>query len=49
MEGHRGSVKLTKITYLGTIEEWNNINSHNWNYEANITEIICSDGVISLN
>ena len=41
---------LTSITFEGTIEQWNSImlGSH-WNYWIPATEVICSDGVVTLN
>ena len=40
---------LTSITFRGTIAEWNDIDFvDNWNINSVITEVICSDGTVSL-
>jgi hypothetical protein len=40
---------LTSITFEGTVVQWNAITKgNNWNFNVPATEIICSDGVISL-
>lgn len=42
---------IISITYLGTMDEWNNIvtKSNLWkNGNSSITKIICSDGEINL-
>ncbi len=40
---------LTSVNYLGTMEQWNNINKkYYWAYGTNITQIVCTDGVIEL-
>ena len=40
---------LTSITYEGTVAQWNAITKGNrWNYEVPATEVICSDGTVSL-
>jgi hypothetical protein len=43
---------LTSITYKGTMEQWNAISKYNkdinWNANALITQIVCSDGTITL-
>ncbi|MBQ8322845.1 MAG: leucine-rich repeat domain-containing protein [Clostridia bacterium] len=42
-------VDLTSIRYEGTIEEWNLIEKGNeWNDNISATEIICSDGTVTL-
>lgn len=41
---------LTRITFEGTVEQWNAIYLENdWNVGHLITEVVCSDGVVSLN
>ena len=41
---------LTTITFDGTVEEWNAITlGESWNYNIPATEVICSNGVVSLN
>lgn len=41
---------LLSITFKGTIEEWNAISFGSaWNYGISATEVICSDGVVTLN
>lgn len=45
-----GCVSLTSITFEGTMEQWNAITfGKNWNTSLAATEVICSDGVVSLN
>ena len=40
---------LTSITYTGTVEQWETIKlGSNWNEEVPATEVICSDGTVSL-
>jgi hypothetical protein len=40
---------LTSITYEGTMAQWNAITKDfYWNRNAYFTEVICSDGVVSL-
>ena len=40
---------LTSITFEGTIEQWNAITKdYEWNYNVPATEVICSDGTVSL-
>lgn len=41
---------LTTIEFEGTVEQWNAIRKvGNWNYGVPATEVICSDGTVSLN
>ena len=45
----RGCKKLTTINYLGTMEQWSNITLDTyWAEGSNISEVICSDGVITI-
>ena len=40
---------LISITFKGTVDEWNAIEKdHNWNYNAPISKIICSNGTVTL-
>lgn len=40
---------FANITYLGTIEQWNNISKkNNWKQNSNVTTVICSDGTVNL-
>ncbi len=40
---------LTSITFDGTVEQWNDIEKgSNWNYDVPATEVICSNGTVSL-
>lgn len=41
---------LTSIKFEGTVEEWNAISkvSAGWNYYVPATEVVCSDGVVTL-
>ena len=40
---------LESIIFEGTMEQWNSIKKgYDWNYRASISEIVCSDGIISL-
>ena len=40
---------LTCITFNGTVAEWNEIfKGYDWNYGVPATEVICSDGTVSL-
>ena len=40
---------LTSITYTGTVEQWKAITlGDDWNYLVPATEVICSDGTVSL-
>jgi hypothetical protein len=40
---------LTSITFEGTVVEWNAISkSDSWNDQVPATEVICSDGTVSL-
>ena len=41
---------LTTITFQGTVEQWKSITlEFQWNQDVPATEVICSDGVVSLN
>ncbi len=41
---------LTSITFEGTVAKWNTIGKgYDWNWGVPATEVICSDGVVSLN
>ena len=41
--------KIVQLTYLGTIEEWNNIvKGKTWKQNTGIEKIVCSDGTITL-
>ena len=45
-----GCIALKSIVFGGTIQQWNDITlGYRWNYNVLATEVICSDGVISLN
>ena len=40
---------ITKVTFLGTTEQWDNISKlNNWNRNATFTKIICTDGDVNL-
>jgi hypothetical protein len=40
---------LTSITFEGTVAEWNAITKgSNWNYNVPATEVVCSDGTVTL-
>jgi hypothetical protein len=40
---------LETITFEGTMEQWNNISKgSSWNFGVPATEVVCSDGVVSL-
>lgn len=44
-----GCTNLTKITYAGTMEQWNAITFGNgWKSRVPATEVICSNGTVSL-
>lgn len=44
-----GCHQLTNVYYEGTVEQWNAISKgENWNFSVPATEVICSDGVVSL-
>ena len=44
-----GCTSLTSINFEGTVEQWNNISKEiQWNYEVPATEVICSDGTVTL-
>ena len=41
--------KLTKVTYNGTVQQWYRISKgSDWNYEIPATEVVCSDGTVTL-
>ena len=47
---------LTSIVYEGTMEQWNAISKYqsssgvmDWNYRVSVTEVVCSDGIVTLN
>ena len=41
--------KLTTIIFEGTGEQWNEIEKgFDWNYGASVTEVVCSDGIVTL-
>ena len=43
------SVKLEKIHYAGTVEQWNAVEKNtNWFALTEITEVICSDGTVTI-
>jgi len=45
-----GCTSLTSITFEGTVEQWKAIDfSSDWNHSVPATEVICSDGVVTLN
>ena len=45
-----GCTSLTNITFDGTVEEWNAVTfGDEWNLEVPATEVVCSDGKVSLN
>jgi hypothetical protein len=45
----RGCTGLTSITFEGTIDQWNTITKQNeWNYNVPVTEVVCSDGSVTL-
>ena len=38
---------VEEVIYKGTIEQWNNLyKSSTWNYNSNITAVICTDGTV---
>ena len=40
---------LTSITFEGTVEQWNAIEKKSqWNYNISVTEVVCSDGSVTL-
>ena len=44
-----GCTTLTSINYEGTMDEWNAVRKRlEWNYNVPATEVICSDGTVSL-
>ena len=43
-------MRVTSITFNGTIAQWNAISKgFDWKYNVPATEVICSDGIVSLN
>ena len=45
-----GCINIKSITFEGTVEEWNAIILRDfWNNDIPTTEVICSDGTVSLN
>ena len=41
---------LTNVTFNGTVAQWNAISfSSNWNFDIPATEVVCSDGNVTLN
>ena len=41
---------LTKITFEGTMAQWNAISlGSGWNFEVPATEVVCTDGTVALN
>ena len=44
-----GCTSLTNIKFEGTVEQWNAIEKcEDWNYNVPATEVVCSDGVVTL-
>jgi hypothetical protein len=44
-----GCTSLTNIRFEGTMNEWNNITKKtDWNKNVPATEVVCSDGTVSL-
>ena len=44
-----GCTSLTTIKFEGTVEQWNAIEKGwDWNYRVPATEVICSDGTVTL-
>ena len=44
-----GCTSLTNITFDGTVEEWNAVTfGDEWNLEVPATEVVCSDGTVTL-
>ncbi len=42
--------ELTSLTFHGTILQWDSVvKSYNWDYKAPLSQIICSDGTITIN
>ena len=40
---------LTSVTFKGTVSQWNSISKgSDWNYDTSFTEVICSDGTVSI-
>ena len=41
--------RLTSITFEGTVEQWNAITKgYDWKYNVPATEVVCSNGTVSL-
>jgi len=48
-EAFEGCTKLNKITFNGTIAQWKAITKNNyWNSKVPATEVVCTDGTISI-
>ena len=44
-----GCTSLTSITFEGTVEQWNAITKgYDWKYNVPATEVVCSDGTVSI-
>lgn len=44
-----GCTGLTSVTFEGTVDEWNAISKGGvWNYNCPFTEVVCSDGIVSV-
>lgn len=44
-----GCTNLTRITYGGTMEQWNAISKvYSWNSNCPATEVVCTDGTVTL-
>jgi hypothetical protein len=42
-------ISLTNIAFAGTVAEWKAISIETyWNYNVPATEVVCSDGTVSL-
>ncbi len=39
---------VEQVNYNGKIEEWNRINKKSWKGNSNITQVICSDGIVDV-
>ena len=49
LSAFRGCSKLTNITFEGTMAKWNTIYlAEGWNYKVPATEVVCSDGTITI-
>lgn len=45
----KGCTSLTSITFNGTVDQWNAMSKGtSWNYNVPATEVVCSDGTVSL-